>query len=62
VGNGLIVRVPYGPTLELVAENDTEFVVKDRGTSVAFSRDPEGKVDGVTVNDDGQEMSAKKVR
>lgn len=58
----LMAIAPGQPMLELHAESETVFFMKEAPVTVTFDKDASGKVTGITIDQAGQKMSAQKMK
>ncbi len=61
-GDRLTIAFPGGAPVALVSEGETEFAMLGTAVPVVFSRDAQGRVTALVLNDDGQVTTVKKVQ
>ncbi|MCJ7622650.1 MAG: serine hydrolase [Anaerolineaceae bacterium] len=58
----LMVQVPGQPRLQLHAESETKFFIKEAPVVVTFEKEASGQVSAVVIRQAGQDMPARKVK
>ncbi len=59
-GNQLIADYPDGPSITLMAESDSTFIVPQTGDAIEFIRDASGNVSGASVDNQSSIIFAKR--
>ena len=58
----LMAIVPGQPKIELTPSSETEFFVPGVNAQLRFTKDNNGQVTGLVLNQNGRELQAKKIK
>lgn len=61
-GGKLTATVPGQPKIELTPSSETEFFVSGVNAQLKFTKDDNGQVTGLALNQNGRELQAKKIK
>lgn len=59
--NGLVLRMSGVPVLNLIPQSESRFYLLDLDTKIVFTKDVNGQIDSLSIQDGENKMSCKKV-